>query len=54
MYDRRGKVEVNAKLDEEQLLEAAIEAGCEDMELVSVRKNVHVMVGLIEWRSSYL
>lgn len=34
MYDRKGKCEVDAELDEEQLLEAAIEAGCEDMELV--------------------
>jgi YebC/PmpR family DNA-binding regulatory protein len=34
MYDRRGKVEVSAVLDEEQLMEAAIEAGCDDMELV--------------------
>lgn len=37
MYDRKGKVEVPAVLDEEALLEAAIEAGCEDMELVEVR-----------------
>lgn len=36
MYDRRGKVEVNAKLDEEALMDAAIEYGCEDMELVEV------------------
>lgn len=34
MYDRKGKVEVSAVLDEEELLEAAIEAGCEDMDLV--------------------
>lgn len=34
MYDRKGKLEVNVELDEEELLEAAIEAGCEDMELV--------------------
>jgi len=33
MYDRKGKVEVKAELDEEELLEAAIEAGCDDMEL---------------------
>ena len=38
MYDRKGKVEVEAELDEEELLEAAIEAGCEDMELVPVRE----------------
>jgi transcriptional/translational regulatory protein YebC/TACO1 len=37
MYDRKGKVEVPAVLDEETLLEAAIDAGCEDMELVEVR-----------------
>lgn len=34
MYDRRGKLEVDARLDEESLMEAAIEAGCEDMELL--------------------
>jgi len=33
LYDRKGKVEVKAELDEEELLEAAIEAGCDDMEL---------------------
>lgn len=33
MYDRKGKVEVNAELDEEAVLEAAIEAGCDEMEL---------------------
>jgi YebC/PmpR family DNA-binding regulatory protein len=36
MYDRRGKVEVGAVLDEEELMDAAIEAGCEDMELAEV------------------
>lgn len=36
MYDRKGKIEVPAILDEEELLEAAIEAGCEDMELLEV------------------
>jgi transcriptional/translational regulatory protein YebC/TACO1 len=36
MYDRRGKLEVDARLDEESLMEAAIEAGCEDMELLEV------------------
>jgi transcriptional/translational regulatory protein YebC/TACO1 len=36
LYDRRGKVEVPAVLDEESLMEAAIEAGCEDMELAEV------------------
>ena len=36
MYDRRGKLEVEALLDEESLMEAAIEAGCEDMELLEV------------------
>lgn len=34
MYDRRGKVEVEAELDEEALLEAAIEAGVEDYEML--------------------
>jgi transcriptional/translational regulatory protein YebC/TACO1 len=37
MYDRKGKVEVRAEIDEEALLEAAIDAGCEDMALVEVR-----------------
>lgn len=35
MYDRKGKCEVNAVLDEEALLEAAVEQGCEDMELAA-------------------
>lgn len=43
MYDRKGKVEVPAVLDEEALLEAAIEAGCEDMELVAVRISFSVL-----------
>jgi YebC/PmpR family DNA-binding regulatory protein len=34
MYDRKGKVEVDAVLDEEELLMAAIDAGCDDMELI--------------------
>mmetsp|Transcript_58105 Transcript_58105/g.173405 ORF Transcript_58105/g.173405 Transcript_58105/m.173405 type:complete len:298 (-) Transcript_58105:1438-2331(-) len=35
MYDRRGKVEIpSAEVDEEDLLMAAIDAGCDDMELV--------------------
>lgn len=34
MYDRKGVVEVKAKLDEEAVLEAAIEAGCDDYEIV--------------------
>lgn len=34
MYDRKGRLEVETVLDEEELLDAAIEAGCEDMELV--------------------
>lgn len=33
MYDRRGRVDVPAELDDEKLLEAAIEAGCDDYEL---------------------
>lgn len=35
MYDRRGKLEVPSVLDEEQLLDAAIEADVEDFELVA-------------------
>lgn len=34
MYDRKGKIEVPAVVDEEALLEAAIEANVEDFELV--------------------
>jgi len=33
MYDRKGKVEVGVELDEEEVLMAAIDAGCDDMEL---------------------
>ena len=33
MYDRKGKIEVDGELDEETVLEAAIEAGCDDYEL---------------------
>jgi YebC/PmpR family DNA-binding regulatory protein len=33
MYDRKGRIEVNAELDEEKVLEAAIEVGCDDYEL---------------------
>ncbi len=34
MYDKKGKVEVGAELDEEELLEAAIETDVEDFELI--------------------
>lgn len=34
MYDRKGKIEVAAELDEEALLEAAIEADIEDYEML--------------------
>jgi len=34
MYDRKGRVEVLGEVDEEQLMEAAIEAGCDDMDIV--------------------
>lgn len=37
MYDRKGKVEVGAVLDEETLLDAAIEAGIDDFSLEEVR-----------------
>jgi transcriptional/translational regulatory protein YebC/TACO1 len=33
MYDRRGKLEVDKVLDEEQLMDAAIEAGVDDFEI---------------------
>jgi len=33
MYDRKGKVTVAGDVDEETLLEAAIEAGCDDLEI---------------------
>ena len=44
LYDRKGKIEVPALLDEEELLEAAIEAGCEDMELVEVSRVSFVVI----------
>lgn len=34
MYDRKGRVEIPSVVDEEELLMAAIDAGCDDMELV--------------------
>jgi len=34
MYDRKGKVEVNDIVNEEELLDAAIEAGVDDMEFI--------------------
>jgi YebC/PmpR family DNA-binding regulatory protein len=34
MYDRKGILTVESVLDEEQVLEAAIEAGCDDYEIV--------------------
>jgi len=34
MYDRKGKIETKSELDEEMLMDAAIEAGCDDMELL--------------------
>jgi YebC/PmpR family DNA-binding regulatory protein len=33
MYDRKGKIEVSTALDEERVLEAAVEGGCDDYEL---------------------
>ena len=37
LYDLKGKLEVDAILDEEELLEAAIAAGCEDYELEEIQ-----------------
>jgi transcriptional/translational regulatory protein YebC/TACO1 len=37
MYDRKGKVEVPAVLDEEVLLDLAIEAGVDDFVIERVR-----------------
>mmetsp|Transcript_34514 Transcript_34514/g.51220 ORF Transcript_34514/g.51220 Transcript_34514/m.51220 type:complete len:140 (-) Transcript_34514:61-480(-) len=34
LYDRKTQVEVDAIIDEEELLEAAIEQGCDDYELI--------------------
>lgn len=34
MYDRKGVIEVDGVVDEEVLMDAAIEAGCDDMEIV--------------------
>lgn len=39
MYDRRGMLEVPSVLDEEQLLDAAIEADVEDFELVAIEEE---------------
>jgi transcriptional/translational regulatory protein YebC/TACO1 len=36
MYDKKGKVEVSAVLDEEELLDVAIEAGIDDFLLEEV------------------
>jgi transcriptional/translational regulatory protein YebC/TACO1 len=36
MYDRKGKVEVPAVIDEEELLDVAIEAGLDDFLLEEV------------------
>jgi len=33
MYDRKGKVTVSGEVDEEELFEPAIEAGCDDLEI---------------------
>lgn len=51
MYDRKGKVEVPVALDEEVLLDAAIEAGVDDFVLEEVRKllgrmlyEVHLLI----------
>lgn len=40
MYDRKGMIEVPAVLDEEALLDVAIEAGIDDFELLPVRFTV--------------
>lgn len=39
MYDRKGKIEINANLDEEKVLEVAIEAGCDGYELLPGSSN---------------
>ena len=46
MYDRKGMIEVPAILDEEALLEAAIEAGVDDFTMEEVR-DVDGMFGTI-------
>lgn len=38
MYDRKGKVEVRAVLDEEELLDAAIDSGIDDFLLEEVSR----------------
>ena len=40
MYDRKGKIEVEGEVDEEALLDAAIEAGIDDFELLPVRQMI--------------
>ena len=51
LYDRKGKVEVPAVVDEEALLDAAIEAGIDDFEVVPVRykEEFDVAVSLGQW-----
>lgn len=48
MYDRRGMLEVPAVLDEEQLLDAAIEADVEDFELVDGEEEEESSVVYVE------
>lgn len=44
MYDRKGKIEVDAKLDEEKVLEAAINIGCDDYELLEGEEDGSTIV----------
>lgn len=44
MYDRKGRIEVESELEEEALLDAAIEAGVDDFELVEGDEEVTSVV----------
>jgi len=43
MYDKKGVIEVPAVIDEEDLMMAAIDAGCDEMELMEVRIRKRIL-----------
>lgn len=47
LYDRRGKVEVAAPVNEEALMDAAIEAGVDDFEMLPVREHAQTMFSFV-------
>lgn len=52
LYDLKGKLEVDAILDEEELLEAAIAAGCEDYELEEIQGDSLTTTSVVYSQSS--